>query len=298
MSMKHSFEEKCAEVTDSIVKRGALSFVICVDGSEAAHVAFRAAMALRKKYDFVAVFHASKGTEDGKFIQPDFRPAAIQSRYEIELVTQVPSDQCGVLIEPRAGRSFIRTLADSISHYTDSKLLRLLHDENPDFVVMGVVGRKGFKDPPRELGTNALEALNSIYLPCIVVKNEVNPGRRSYLYAVNNSPQSRKGLEILMKLVRPKDSLSLIHFASDEGDNEYLADLTSYFQGELDNFGPVDSSFTVEVKAHGVAITHAIEDYVNQRNPDFFCNCTQSKSWDLIHFKYYCQSCFVVNHFV
>ncbi len=139
------------------------------------------------------------------------------------------------------------------------------------------MGRKGYKDPPRELGTNALEALNSIYLPCIVVKNDINPGRRSYLYAVNNSLQSKKGLEILLKLVRPKDTLALIHFASDEGDNEYLSDLTSYFQTELDNFGPADSTFTVEVKGHGVAITHAIADYVNQRNPDFFAIAPRAK---------------------
>ncbi len=73
-----------------------------------------------------------------------------------------------------------------------------------------------------------------------------------------------------MKLVRPKDSVALVHFYDrDNSDLEYLKELQSYFESELNTNGPVESSFRI-IEKIGVMTKVAIADYANEYDPDFF----------------------------
>lgn len=136
--MSTRFEEKCASRTDEIVQNGMLRFVVCVDGSDAADVAFKAVMNMRKKYDFVAAFHAVNDKRDeNEFVQPNFRPSAIESRYECELVSRLPPERYAVVLANRGDYSFLQKLEHSVSRFEDSRLITDMHSNLPDFIVFG-----------------------------------------------------------------------------------------------------------------------------------------------------------------
>ena len=132
---KLQYETKCREVTDKLARKGALNFIVCIDGSDAADTAFHAVLSLRRKFDFIGIFHAAKDDESN--IPGQFHAAAIESRYDVELVTKFLSRDYGILIEPREGRTFMKTLSDSISQYAHGSVIQMLHNHDPDFIVMG-----------------------------------------------------------------------------------------------------------------------------------------------------------------
>jgi hypothetical protein len=133
---KSEFEGKCADRVGDIAGRGKLRYVVCVDGSKASEDAFRAIMNLRRKYDFVAVYHASK-EQTGAFVQPNWRPAAIQQHFDVELVARMLPDRYATVMDARGDRSFIDTLSHALSQYEDSKLIREMDHHYPDFIVFG-----------------------------------------------------------------------------------------------------------------------------------------------------------------
>ena len=135
---KNSFEEKCAERIGEIAGRGKLRYIVCVDGSEASEQAFNVTMSMKRKYDFIAVYHAAKDHGES-FVQPNWRPAAIQQHYEVELVARMPSDRFATIIENRGDKPFMETLNHALSQYEDSMLLRELGHHYPDFIVFGYV---------------------------------------------------------------------------------------------------------------------------------------------------------------
>lgn len=272
-----SFEERCARTAEEVAGRGRLYFCVCVDGSAASEVGFHATMSLRKKYDFVCVYHAAKKL-DGDFVQPNWRPAAIQQHYDDELVSRMLPQRYSIVTDQRNGRSFLETLSHALSHYEPSKLISGMGGHSPDFIVFGVVGRKGSLDDPNKLGSNALGALSLLHTPCIVIKRPLNEGRRKFIYAVNLSPQSKQGLDVLLQLVNAKDSLILIHLYDDaEGDQPYFEELRSYYGDELDKNGPADFDIRLIPKPRGVAITKAVADYVNESGCDFFAIAPRAK---------------------
>ena len=142
-----------------------------------------------------------------------------------------------------------------------------------------MVGRKGSKDEKNKLGTNALGALASLHYPCIVVKKEIPSVHRKFVFAVNLSPQSKQGLDVLLQLVNAKDSLILIHMYEDSGeaDLSYFNELKEYYKHELDTYGPADTDLRLVAKPRGVAITKAIADYVNEEACDFFAIAPRAK---------------------
>lgn len=133
---KSAFEEKCFERVGDIAGRGRLRYLVCVDGSDEAQDAFNTIMKLRRKYDFVAVYHAIK-EQDGSFVQPNWRPAAIQERYDVELTSRMLPERFSITMDQRGGRPFMETLTHALSQYEDSKLIRSMGGEYPDFVVFG-----------------------------------------------------------------------------------------------------------------------------------------------------------------
>jgi hypothetical protein len=136
IEMSRDFEEKCSDTAEEVAQRNKLRYCICVDGSDAADLAFLSVMNMRRKYDFIAVFHALSENK-GDFIQPNWRPAAIQSHYECELVSRVLPTRYKIVMARRGERSFLDTLAHNVSQYEDSELIRCMGGHFPDFVVFG-----------------------------------------------------------------------------------------------------------------------------------------------------------------
>jgi hypothetical protein len=112
----------------------------------------------------------------------------------------------------------------------------------------------------------------------MVIKRVVPEGRREFVYAVNFSEQSKRGLDVLLRVINPRDSLTLVHFSDPEAeDNEYIGEMVSYYERELDSYGPARADVKVIEKERGVAITATIADYVNAGNYDFFAIAPRAK---------------------
>jgi nucleotide-binding universal stress UspA family protein len=131
----------------------------------------------------------------------------------------------------------------------------------------------------KELGSNALQALSVLHYPIIVIKRPLRDGPLKYLYAVNGSMQSKNGLDILLKIIKPRDTLILLHVMDSETPDVdgYLPDMKAYYKRELEEYGPPDSTLRVFMKERGTAITSAIVNYAEEENPDFFVIAPRSK---------------------
>ena len=276
-SMSTSFSEECASAVDRHLLTQSNNFLCCVDGSAHGDYALQTAFSLRKKRDHVTVFHAFKEYDDESKIFPvEYRPKEMKLKYECELIGHLPSSRYSIWWTSR-DREGKRKAIEELQH----EMRHRRHDEDyPDFILMGHVGRKGKKDTQTTLGSNSDVSLRTMHLPIIIVKSPCPAQNRKFLLAVNSSIHSERGLDVLLNLISPKDSLTLFHFYSpdSETDVKNAKLLKTKFEDELDMYGPVDSSFQLVEKDQGKAMTHCIADYVNEVNPTFLGICPRGKA--------------------
>jgi hypothetical protein len=263
------------EENNKVVNKGRHIFLVCVDGSEVSYMALDAMLALRRKYDVLVAYHAYDSEHPRT--ENEFRPNSISLMCETKLVSSIRKEHFMVFLDERHGQSFMTTLQGSLSHHQASFLKQKLDDEYPHFVVFGATGRKGVKENPTMLGSNVVHALNELRYPCIIIKKPVPLMHRKFIYAVNNSEQSKKGLDILLTIVGPRDSLELVHMYDADSDDAYVQPLKKYFDDELFRYGPVDSKITIFRKDHGKIFTTCICEYVEERVPDFFAIAPRAK---------------------
>lgn len=264
------FKEACAENVKRLSKHGAHTFWVCTDGSDQSHMAFTSTLSLRKKHDHVAVFHAFKASAVDS-LPAKFRPDRLKEEYSVELIGNLSADKHSLIWEDRSNRPVMETLNHSL--YKFSKETGKL----PDFVVMGGHGRKGPKEMPESLGSNTDTALRNLHLPCIIIKQPVVSRPRHFIMAVNDTELSRRGLDILLRLTNSRDKVTCVHFISPDDDDKDLTDMKSYYESELEEYGPINSKFQVVTKERGEAITHTISNYVNNSDCDFFAIAPRAK---------------------
>ncbi len=108
----------------------------------------------------------------------------------------------------------------------------------------------------------------------MIVKNLVPAGERSYLMAVNGSNVSKRGFDILMRLVNPRDTVRLVYFAysynHDLTNAEEKDQITDYYTRELREVGPINSEFKIVEYAANMDLAHSIVDYANESSADVF----------------------------
>lgn len=114
----------------------------------------------------------------------------------------------------------------------------------------------------------------TLHIPGIIIKRPIPKTAKSYIYAVNNSPRSKQGLDLLLQLLGPRDSLRCVHFTNPDDVDE---DIEEYYKEELLENAPVDSEFVCIRKTPGDPLTHVIVDYVNDESPDFFVIAPRAK---------------------
>ena len=92
--------------------------------------------------------------------------------------------------------------------------------------------------------------------------------------AVDDSNASRRGFDILMRLVNPRDKVTLVHFTHplkyDPKLAEEKARVKHYFEKDLVEVGPVDSSFQFVEYPKGEDLVQCLVDYVNDSTADLF----------------------------
>ena len=95
-----------------------------------------------------------------KMQPPSFRPDAIRSKYDINLLSTIPKSRYSLYFEPRGDRSVLQVLHDTLNDYDyDEHSAFLPNDLKPDFLVMGQHGRKGPKQDKTTLGSTTDRAL-------------------------------------------------------------------------------------------------------------------------------------------
>lgn len=111
----------------------------------------------------------------------------------------------------------------------------------------------------------------NIHYPCMIVKNLVPAGERSYLMAVNGTSVSKRGFDILMRIVNPRDTVELVYFANHEissAQDKFI--IQDYYTKELQEVGPVNSKFKiVDCPPHSDLCTTII-NYANDSTADVF----------------------------
>jgi hypothetical protein len=212
---------------------------------------------LKRKYDHITIFHAAK--DDQSTIPTGFRSNEIKDKYEDDLRYQnVEYDLC---FEPRKGRPVLGVL----QNYIDRNTTHI-----PDFVVMGHSGWKEIENTRMTLGSNTESFMKTLHVPCIIAKTVCSSDSRRWFMAVDGSKYSDRGLDIILQMVKSRDSLVCFYVSSPDEDQEVVMSIKGHYEDELSDYAPVDSSFVLIEKERGVSLEDAIATYVNDQNPDFF----------------------------
>eukprot|EP01032_Pedospumella_encystans_P015932 gene15932-18197_t len=271
---KDEFQKACMDVGHKITSKGAHFIMCCVDGSRQSDIAFESALNLRRKFDHINVYHAYKDIPD---LQPaTWRHKALETKFDCELVSKVPASLYSLTFVDRCGNTVNDVLHQAVDpiHFTPDSTQRSPLSGPPDFIIMGHHGRKGPKERRASIGSTADHALRNLHYPCMIVKNLVPAGERSYLMAVNGSNVSKRGFDILMRLVNPRDTVQLVYFAysynHDLTNAEEKDHITDYYTKELREIGPVNSEFKIVEYAANMDLAHSIVEYANESSADVF----------------------------
>lgn len=269
-SSPEEFEKACHHHHHHISRKGAHMFLVGVDGSDQSEAAFQSAMNLRGKYDHICVFHAFRG--DKPDLQPaTWRPKQLEMKYDVELIGRVPKNMHSLCFKDRQGQQASEVLKD-VLRSTQSDHPEIL--QTPDFLVMGYHGRKGSK---ATMGSTTDAALRSLPFPCLVVKALVPKTPRKVYMAVNDTEVSKRGLDILLSLINPRDSLTLLHFAPADTRGSAAERMEAYYRTELEEFGPPDSKFQFIDRDRAIPVTHAVVEFVNDSDCDLFAIAPRAK---------------------
>ena len=262
----------------SFVYRGTSTFVCAVDGSDASHLAFKATKLLLKKKDHICIFHAFKPELDEQ--KPaHMKSETIKHKYQTDLVGSFPSGKYSFLWEDKKdcqAKELIIKLSDLYG--------QLNGGVKPEFLVLGYTGRKGIHktEGATTIGSTSDFALRSIHLPTILIKNEVPTGPKSYIMAIDESKNSKTGLDMIFPLIRPQDSLTVIHIYDVEntafGAQSEKDETAQYYENELNEHAPTTNAkfHPIMKAAEGIAAT--INEYVNEIVPDFFCMAPRAQA--------------------
>lgn len=219
-------EHECRKAIEEINAHRSLQFVVSVDGSEGAHMAFDVACQLRRGRDNITIYHAfDSGKKD---LPRAFSSDAIRERYEIDALRVVKGGKLNFIMEDKAGKAvadmvvaLLQRIKSGRGNYTPLK--------HVDFVFTGYAGRKGVKEDATVLGSQAAQAIHMLTTPLVIVRQPLtptpmSPGRdapvaRHFMVAVDGSPASHAGYEVTLLLLTPLDHLTIVHvYAPGEDD--------------------------------------------------------------------------------
>ena len=129
------------------------------DGSEAAAVAFRTAINLRRKHDNLVIFHASRSLESASVKEEH----VIVKVYKPELErVGVPKDKFKFHFRERFDRSVVSTLEEYVEQSHGN--------QHPDFVIFGCVGKKQKGEGTRASFDGQDAIVRPLAVPTLIVK--------------------------------------------------------------------------------------------------------------------------------
>ena len=263
-----TFREICVNSIESIRLKNQYRWIVGIDGSENSHVAYETALALRKKIDHISLFHVYNDKHQSNMLQQKYDVSLTTSAVKPELYNFLWKEQAGTV------EQMLIDLLKELVALAESPY----GEPTPDFFVCGTSHTvlSGFEKT--SLGSVADLALRRVHLPIIITKGKVPPkGPKKYIMAVDDSEQSKRGFDILLTLLTPKDILRIVHvcggadntkFMDEQGENT-IEKIKTYYEGEIDVIGPVDSKVVMLAVEGGVSQVNTLIEYVNNEQPDF-----------------------------
>jgi len=276
-----------------------------VDEGTEADESFKMMINFRKDNDHLIIFHAFSQSDEAQASRLGLQPRheLIRQKYLHELAHfEVPSHQFLLLWEDRGDRTLRETLIDFLFEYEDYEIedtqrtepsVPMQERKKPDFLLFGYA-RHNFsadKSDAKKLGSVADLAMRSVRIPSIIVKKPITAmGPRFIIFAVNASALCKKGLEILLTMLRPDDKLTCLQIikpkstaidgsghgnTNNNGTGRGSIKIDSedhareFYERVLPTVGIKEYSYIAQTISENVTVSQALIDYTNEVNPDF-----------------------------
>jgi hypothetical protein len=171
----------------------------------------------------------------------------------------------------------------------------------PHFLFIGYVGRKGQKkgsggagrgrgrgrgghhddedEDEDESGGGVMGSFTEYcmfhaYMPIIICKSLCPQTQRLFILAVDGSPLCKRGFDICLTLINPKDSLRIVNVYNPRktgtGCEPPPDEIEEFYNHEIESFGPYDSTFTTVTCPVGSSIASCLVEFSNNVGGDFF----------------------------
>ena len=260
-------------------KNQGLTFLIAVDGSKTADMAFNTIVSRRRRMDNILVYHSfHPKSQDNK--PHNFKMEAVKTQYETALLSHIPSKHYFLCIDElkRPDDNKEKVLFELIHRLrgrtrdprVDAELFG--NHAAPDFLVMGYHGRKSEEILERRgiMGSSANHVIRETHIPVILMKRPNKGEQRSYVFAADASLRAKKAFTQLLPLIRPKDTLTIIH-VEESGKNPDVytspSETKAYYEKEIDEFCPVGTKY-ISIVDEG-AVIDLIINKVDDIDPDY-----------------------------
>jgi len=295
-------------------------------------VAFNTTLRLRRRTDHVCLYHVyasathdndgvderSGGGGGGEVDLPEsMQQDSVRRKFESLLLHTLPINRFSFHWQDRTG-SLKEGLLELVQEYQRALLssgpppLRVL----PDFFVLGFSKSHTSEMFPQTPnvdneggGSCASFVLRSLPFPCIVAKRVCPDGPRAFVMAVDDSATSKRGFDMLLTVMCPRDSLRCVHVLPHTPSLSYSPSYSSpmheEFKGEGGGTGtgeegeggeeerrrwrqeikddmvrraPMDSEYVLLQCGEGEGVAEALVRFVNQSGPDFFAIAPRTRT--------------------
>jgi nucleotide-binding universal stress UspA family protein len=261
----------------------ALHFLTLLDGSIPSEFAYQVALSLSKKSDYHTLLHSYEPDLQSE-ISPQYSAEYIYEKYSQDLSLHLSSRRFKLCWE---SNSPPLPLVQIVNSY-----LQMCHEifsQFPHFILLGHAGEHFI--PPQKyqpqydchsslppsvpllMSSNCDLLVRTIQLPLIIAKNEI-PLRRekkTWMMAVDETVYSYRGLDLLIHLINPKDTLIIFHIFNEEKESDaQLTKIENYYEDRLSNCGPTFHQFRFIAQERGHGLSDCIVSYVHQNQPDLF----------------------------
>lgn len=215
------FRELCVKTVEKIHMKNAHTWMCAVDGRDSSEAAFTTTMRLRRRVDHICLYHVFDGNNNA--LPDDLREESVRKKFEGQLLHVLPVNRFSFYWQAHTG-----SLKEGITDLVQESQRAILTNTPPprvlpDFFVMGFSKTNTsnmFPQTPdaKPGGSYASFVLRSLPFPCIIAKRACPDGPKSFIMAVDDSDTSKRGFDMLLQVMSPRDSLRCVHVQSHESD--------------------------------------------------------------------------------
>lgn len=262
----------------------------------------------------------------------DFHSDAIQQFYESELIStyRIPVNRFHFDFIERKNKSVIDIFQSLLDGYQSRDPSTTSDDlstsitatgPQPHFLFIGYVGRKGQKkgrasgsrggrgkgrddDDDDEagdergggvMGSFTEYCMFHAYMPIIICKSLCPQTQRLFILAVDGSPLCKRGFDICLTLINPKDSLRIVNVYNPRktgtGCEPPPDEIEEFYNHEIESFGPYDSTFTTVTCPVGSSIASCLVEFSNNVGGDFFILSPRTRRYMSATVEYVISNC-------